>query len=1669
MKKVFFFWISIICLLFQERSLAQTPYDAYMAQFSLLEQYTPSKILQDRSFFKLIASDSITPELYRPSTGRYGTLASYDMLYRYMFWACFNPNQYFHRQPNDLYYLIDSLRYGFDYWNTDWDDLINFAPQADIVVGSFVLDYQRIADDALQTGKLAFDEVSRKFKVRVSPYLVRDTLWSGGVYGQLPYQVLVDTIFPDSLNNIVNWKIDEKLFTISALHEQVYVGPDGKVKYFFPAILNLNNIPGSTIEVDFSDGEGYVTVNPNSIITRTYSSFGTKVIRAKLKNASGQVVGDLPAFSKVELILVNEMPDIEFRSNRSLCMSSNETKGQASLKFKLSTSSNGQLTKPFILVEGFESYKYDKINPENDEMTIYGFGELTWATFIRGLNHNLYPQMWNLPIVIDSLLQLGYDVGFVDFKSNRATIQKNANALISLLAQVNTYLDSVGSNNGIHLAGASMGGLIARSALTKMESTGCCHGVNVFYSFSSPHVGANIPLATQRFTYDLGYNYNVLGKTDKAKLNYSQVLNSPAARQMLIAHNELSARSEHTAFMNFMDSIGYPNHTYNVAITDGSISQILQKENNEDLTSSDVAELQNLFDIRMEAKAPANLYFSSTGRIVLMSAEGRTLDISNNAPSTQWNYRTSDHLFDNLADLVEVYANYFIGLTAIGMITEYSIKLSLSTPALAPVIAANLAVSVLALNSSFSNVMSGIIDDNNIDNTSRNNLKFPDFPYEGLDNAPGDAQYTGKRLEESLSEIGFLFDLDVFPHHAFVNSTSSLGMSGSNRTQVYDASINNVNSMIFDQVWSSYDNQNKAYINKPHVNVSSQFLTWLMSIIPNLEDNIMNYHNDILNVDFNIAMPRKENISNDEQYFLYKTIPQISIANGITLSLNVISPLGAVNNPRLLVPKLNSHMTTRTRSYRCDSVVVRNYGNLVLGEPSPSQYTNSAELIVSPGHVLELFPNSITYINQGSTLTIETGAVLKVHPGAQIVFGAADAVLHIKGIVQLVNGATMLLSGPGYMKLDQDPNQVNHPFELWAATQNAGVKFHGLSAQQRLVELVQSVEFSNRIRLDFKLGKFEMHPMVQLNTHGPVAFNQLNIQQDFAHTHRGIYLHGQPQVQIKNVNIQRGNPAITSMMLQQRNHLVLEQVSLKHNQTAVLTFGGQVEFISTTFDSNQVGWRGHDMDGVSKIRSCVFDHGNTAIDIMGQSDATLDITQTRIERQQWGIKSFGLMTGKMSCSQLSNNNVALYAGNSQWLMGGRSRNKFNNNALAIKIEEVDNLFLFEGENDFSGSTLYMTGEFSALAMNYLYYNPMTAAYEINIKDNRIPVVGGNTRISLRDWDGLPVYTHNFTPMPSMMPLCNANQTVAFELFVLQNWPSPTPIISNSGVYPLNEAILMAKNKIVGDASQQVSSNLEAIEDFHAIFEQLRNLGQQFEPTSKEHVLLEIALNGMLEAHNNAYRFELIPRIRAVDGFPKNPYLDNLIEEINYRIDREISAENYNKELFGLMLSRAQVYRVAEHYDYGLEALAELSQYADDYWSAVSTYWTCIFEAEKELIREEISPDVFEERRLECIAMAPQFRKPHTVLEGDPVRSFEKTIQYDLFPNPSKDWLNISARLPMGEAQIKIYSAYGQLISSHLWEDLGDVKTVDIHTLKPGVYVLRIINNQQSETLKFVKQ
>jgi len=135
---------------------------------------------------------------------------------------------------------------------------------------------------------------------------------------------------------------------------------------------------------------------------------------------------------------------------------------------------DGVIMKPFVICEGFD--------PLGDQD----------AFVVRNqINNN-----WNF--VQELVNDHNYDVVILDLDKNTMEIEKNAELFIALINTINTELETNGSINRIDALGVSMGGLIIRYALTKMEHDGTDHRVERYISFDSPHLGANVPLGFQQ-------------------------------------------------------------------------------------------------------------------------------------------------------------------------------------------------------------------------------------------------------------------------------------------------------------------------------------------------------------------------------------------------------------------------------------------------------------------------------------------------------------------------------------------------------------------------------------------------------------------------------------------------------------------------------------------------------------------------------------------------------------------------------------------------------------------------------------------------------------------------------------------------------------------------------------------------------------------------------------------------------------------------------------------------------------------------------------------------------------------------------------------------------------------------------------------------------------------
>lgn len=213
------------------------------------------------------------------------------------------------------------------------------------------------------------------------------------------------------------------------------------------------------------------------------------------------------------------------------------------------------LDRPFLFCEGIDF-------GQSGEAEVWGagatqLGDFGWDAF-WGCDQTNYPMMAMMPVLLDSLLERGYDLVLVDFADGTADIRANAAVLRKILALIRQY--QVGIEPAV-VGGASMGGQIARWALCSMENDGQWPCAAAYLSLDSPHNGANIPLGLQQLVQDLS-------QLSSAPSALASALQSPAARQLLRYQLD-GVPDVRTQYQEELDALGWPQQSYNIGIANG--------------------------------------------------------------------------------------------------------------------------------------------------------------------------------------------------------------------------------------------------------------------------------------------------------------------------------------------------------------------------------------------------------------------------------------------------------------------------------------------------------------------------------------------------------------------------------------------------------------------------------------------------------------------------------------------------------------------------------------------------------------------------------------------------------------------------------------------------------------------------------------------------------------------------------------------------------------------------------------------------------------------------------------------------------------------------------------------------------------------------------------------
>ncbi|WP_327315190.1 esterase/lipase family protein [Streptomyces sp. NBC_01235] len=162
---------------------------------------------------------------------------------------------------------------------------------------------------------------------------------------------------------------------------------------------------------------------------------------------------------------------------------------------------------------------------------------------------------------VSELRRRGRDVILLGYEERSASILDNAQAAEAAIMQA---IAERHGNAPLVVGGFSMGGIVTRYALAKLETQRMDHQTALYFSYDSPHRGASIPVGVQAFSYFIPFPND-----------FAKQMDSPAARQMLWRHydrdtGKIGVAPERTEFLTALERFGgWPMIPSKIAVANG--------------------------------------------------------------------------------------------------------------------------------------------------------------------------------------------------------------------------------------------------------------------------------------------------------------------------------------------------------------------------------------------------------------------------------------------------------------------------------------------------------------------------------------------------------------------------------------------------------------------------------------------------------------------------------------------------------------------------------------------------------------------------------------------------------------------------------------------------------------------------------------------------------------------------------------------------------------------------------------------------------------------------------------------------------------------------------------------------------------------------------------------
>ncbi len=1287
---------------------------------------------------------------------------------------------------------------------------------------------------------------------------------------------------------------------------------------------------GKTIDscwINTDDGQGDVLIASNEVLESASATEGVRNIRIRIRFGDGTIVaGEFGVYFELENTAYIQFPDFSKTISATEPYLDETTTAKVFVNYACGHTS---IQKPFIWLEGYNP-KVGNLDLElfyNDAIDRLGYLSATIGS----------------KSLIDYLDQEGYDLIIVDYEDGGDYIQRNAYAFEEVLRWVNAEKHKNGSHEKNVVMGQSMGGMIARYALRRMEVNGEDHETETYISFDTGHLGDNVPLGAQ---YALKHIANIENRFGNRLKYFVGILRDaldlvqlPASRQMLIYQpaqtfagdhwtQENGYNSLHEQYYNEQNNIlGMPQNCEILCIANGS--------------GKGTAGKQNFVDSDFLLKSSINTDLINSNALIQMDALQQVVTIA----GQMWLSFSGSKVQSNIQ----------------------IISVPESPPS--PYVIYNADISIRLFNLQYV--------------LSKTHVKVGSTV--GLDSAPGG--FVGE-TPINLALSGFVsfiepetFKLNAWSFTPTVSTLNYYGGDPNNYTEIIDQNHNfeNMAYILQNNILRDVDNYSMVtvprpygtstyYNGSPHTFFNSENAPFMvyhligtddLATMTSLSYDSYNFGKFGTHYTMNCATsaPRRTGSKIDHS---------ITVENFSGLGVNAFAGIGYDLTPTgdFSVNEI-SHFSVDVDNSCGETdaieISVKNFSQLRLGDDDG----RTGEMHVYDGHTIRIDGTSSLVINEGSTFTLKYGSRLILEDGAAIVLhDKAHLIIEENAIVEYGVGCQIISQGPDNEIRIAGQIQVaagaDFTIDLSSSTTSGTIVFEGwynafqlgtgasLTLQGKydsdpFIEIRENallgVSGSGNNTFLLKYCRLDLQENAKISSSIPTTlqyakFVSPNTNQGFIATDKLTVYHSD----LVNVPLVWNTLGTTGPKLSVTNSSFIQESEIDSAEDYLLSVSGRGFVIQySEFYGSGLGCiYSENMIYSSKLSDCSLEHadsnpsGNSLIGLLDVSNVEIQCNSNTF---------YGLHTGLYKISGKATLRCNEFSGNTLYNIVS-----VNNGELNLSTDDGGGYNILETVGN---ASIYLSDGAMSLnnGRNYIHEGPYT------IYGNTVGFCSGCSYFATRNqWNA-----SNSLPNASYIDLedqygnayvVSTNPTEALPSCGYyddqETDPDPggggstgksmvqEPIIDFYGdSISLTEAHRLAVDQM--EYPDSTGNDLIALEHFHEIFK--NDLPLEDSTTS---IQLHTALSQMKTALENAFSNELITPSQNQSAY--EPHVQYYVNALMQFTQGSVVPENY-KLRFYHELDKAHLFRLLGHSELSVEILEHIESCGlDSAEQAHLNYW-----------------------------------------------------------------------------------------------------------------------------------